>query len=435
MAPAPSPDPRAHPSGAAPRRRPAWALEFANLLSGAGNSLVLIALPWLVLERTGSAARAGAVAAAGGIAIVVASPLVGTAVDRLGRRTVSIASDLVSLTAVLAYPVLDRTVGLALPTIVVLAVVGAAFDPAAYTARKALVPEVARASGMPVTQLTGIHEGVYLAGWTLGPVLGAWAIASLGAADALGAAALAFLGAVVAMVALGHVEGVGADDAVAVPPGLRAVREGARLLARDRVLATLTVVLMAFLLLYLPTESVLLPVHFEARGEPAGLGITISALAAGAALGSFGFGALSRRASRRTIARAAVTVTTVAVALMATLPPLPLMALAGFLLGLGWGPLEPLLTTLVQERVPAAAHGRVFGLQLALYSALPPLGQWAAGEAAERFGVGATYRGVAVLFAATAAVVITLRTLAELDAPAHHPGADAQASVRPAAGD
>lgn len=408
---------RRHGTAAGPSRRPAWLLEAANLGSGAGNALVLVALPWLVLERTGSAARAGSVVAIAGLAVVVASPLVGLAVDRLGRRTVSVASDLVSLGSVLAYPLLDRTVGLTFPMIVALAVIGAAFDPAAYTARKAMVPDVAAASGIDRVRLTGIHEGVYLAGWTVGPALGAWAIAALGAEDALGAAAIGFLVAMLAVWSLPVEARRGVDDAVAMAPGLRALTEGLRLLARDRVLATVTAVIMLYLLLYLPTESVLLPVHFQARGEAAGLGLTISALAGGAAVGSFGYGALARRASRRTIVRTAALLTAVAVAIMATLPPLPLMMLGGLLLGLGWGPLEPMLTTLVQERVPEEAHGRVFGLQLGLYSALPPVAQWLTGIAADAVGVGTTYVGVALLFGATSVAVVALPTLAGLDAP------------------
>jgi MFS family permease len=409
------PEPGARAPAARPSRRPAWLLEVANLLSGTGNSLVLVALPWLVLERTGSAARAGAVVAASGLAVVVASPIVGAAVDRLGRRTVAIASDLVSFASVVAFPLVDRTIGLTLPSIVVLAVVGAAFDPAAYTARKAMVPDVAAASGIDRTQLTGIHEGVYLAGWTLGPALGAWAIAGVGAEDAIGLAGLGFLGAMLAVRRLPLDRRRGVDAAVAVPPGLRAITQGLGLIRRDRALLTVTVVVMVFLLLYLPTESVLLPVHFQARGEPAGLGLTISALAGGAAIGSFGFGRLSRLLRRRSIAQSAAVLTGIAIVVMSSLPPLPWMMVGAFLLGLGWGPLEPLLTTLVQERVPEEAHGRVFGLQLGLYSALPPAAHWLTGLSVDRVGVGTTYLGVAVLFGTTALVVVALPALADLD--------------------
>jgi len=263
--------------------------------------------------------------------------------------------------------------------------------------------------------VTGFHEGVYLAGWTVGPALGAWAIAGVGAEDAIGLAGLGFLGAMLAVRRLPLDRRRGVDAAVAVPPGLRAITQGLGLIRRDRSLLTVTVVVMVFLLLYLPTESVLLPVHFQARGEPAGLGLTISALAGGAAIGSFGFGRLSRLLRRRTITRTAAVLTGIAIVVMSSLPPLPWMMVGAFLLGLGWGPLEPLLTTLVQERVPEEAHGRVFGLQLGLYSALPPAAHWLTGLSVDRVGVGTTYLGVAVLFGTTALVVVALPALADLD--------------------
>lgn len=402
----------------APRsRRLAWALETANLLSGIGNALVIIALPWLVLERTGSPRTAGAVAAVGGVAIVVASPLVGAAVDRFGRRTMSMVSDAASLVAAAGFPLADRAGRLGLATIVVLTVIGSAFDPAAYTARKSMVPTVASRSGMDVARLTGIHEGVYLAGWTIGPVVGAWAIATVSDVGAMTVAAVAFAGAMLAVSLVDGDDPHGVDPEQAATPGWRTLVEGVRLLVRDRVLAVMTLVVMGFLLLYLPTESVLLPVHFNALDEPRGLGLTISTLAGGAAIGAFGFGTLSRRLTRRTIVRGSVGATAVAVALMATLPPLPGMMLAAFLLGLGWGPMEPLLTTLVQERVPASAHGRVFGLQLSLYFALPPFGQALAGQLAERFGVASAYAGLAAGFCTAALVVALLPTIGRLDAP------------------
>ena len=42
---------------------PVLFLEAANLTSGLGNAVVMLAFPWLVLQETGSAAAAGAVAA------------------------------------------------------------------------------------------------------------------------------------------------------------------------------------------------------------------------------------------------------------------------------------------------------------------------------------------------------------------------------------
>jgi MFS family permease len=100
---------------------------------------------------------------------------------------------------------------------------------------------------------------------------------------------------------------------------------------------------------------------------------------------------------------------------MALLPPLPFFLTAGFLLGLGWGPMEPLLNTLVQTRVPAHVQGRVYGVQMSLFYAAGPAGLLGAGLAVERWGVQASYAIIAVLLASVCLVIALLPSLRGLD--------------------
>ncbi len=408
-------------------RRPLVLLEAANLIGGVSNALVMIVIPWLVLDRTGSAAAAGLAGALAGLPGIVVAPLVGAAVDRLGRKTVSVASDLLSAVSVLLFPLLDGVGRLDLGAILALTVLGAAFDPAGYTARKALIPDVARASGASVDQVNGLHEGIFAAGWVIGPMLGAFAIASVGAADAMWFAFGAFPLAAAAVALLrvpdraraggggGGGEGEG-EGAPAPHESLGAsVAGGVKALVADRPVWILTVAVAVVTLIYLPTESVLLPVHFEALDAPEAFGLTLSALAAGGMLGAFGYGWIAARLSRYRIATVFLTLACVAYVPLAFLPPPALMLVPAFLLGLGWGPMEPLLNSLVQDRFPPHLHGRVYGVQLALYYAAPPLGQLLVGVAVERFGVAPAFVGVAVALVVTAVVVDFLPVLRGLD--------------------
>lgn len=402
-------------------RRPLVLLEAANLIGGVSNALVMIVIPWLVLDRTGSAAAAGLAGALAGLPGIVVAPLVGAAVDRLGRKTVSVASDLFSAVSVLLFPLLDGVGRLDLGAILALTVLGAAFDPAGYTARKALIPDVARASGASVDHVNGLHEGLFAAGWVIGPMLGAFAIASVGAADAMWFAFGAFLLAAAAVALLrvpdrARGEGTGGEGAPAPHESLRAsLAGGVKALLADRPVWILTVAVAVITLIYLPTESVLLPVHFEALDAPEAFGLTLSALAAGGMLGAFGYGWIAARLSRYRIATVFMTLACVAYVPLALLPPPALMLVPAFLLGLGWGPMEPLLNSLVQDRFPPHLHGRVYGVQLALYYAAPPLGQLLVGVAAERLGVAPAFVGVAVAMVVTAVVVDFLPSLRGLD--------------------
>ena len=66
--------------------------------------MVFIALPWLALEITGSAAMAGAVVALTAIPGLFLSPILGTIVDRIGRKVSAIISEGLSAVAILLIP-------------------------------------------------------------------------------------------------------------------------------------------------------------------------------------------------------------------------------------------------------------------------------------------------------------------------------------------
>lgn len=80
-------------------------------------------------------------------------------------------------------------------------------------------------------------------------------------------------------------------------------------------------------------------------------------------------------------------------------------------LGLSWGPYNPLISTLVQQRVPAHLHGQVFGVQTAVFYAAPPLGMVLTGLSVESFGVNATYAFLAGVLSLTSVLVLLTKSL------------------------
>lgn len=400
------------------RRGPLVLLEAANAASGLANAIVMITIPWLVLERTGSAASAGLVIAAASLPGIVVAPLVGVAIDRFGRRIVSIVSDVLSALSVAAFPIVALTRDLDLAWILGLAVLGATFDPAGYTARKSMLPDVATASGFPLDRLNGIHEGVFGVGWAVGPALGAVLIAVVGPVQAFWAPFALFLIAIVTIVLL-RVGDAGQDarrESGEEPTGAwRGLVLGATVLWRDPVLRAVTVALMVLAAVYLPTESVVLPAYFEGLGEPTSLGIIVSVMSLGSIVGAFGYGWLASRFSRSQLARMVLVGTAVSIVPMALLPPLPLMVLAGFVLGLAWGPFSPLMNTLVQRRVPPDVQGRVYGVQMSVFYAAPPIAFLITGWAVEEFGVQPTYLALAVVLAVTSISVLFVPSIRDMD--------------------
>jgi MFS family permease len=374
----------------------------------------MITIPWLILEETGSPAFAGLVAAISALPGLLISPIGGWLVDHIGRRTVSIGADLLSAVAVVAFPIVALTSGLTSSTIFIIAVIGAIFDPAGYTARKTLLADVAKASDIKLDRLNGIHEGFMGVSWILGPAIGAALISNVGAVNSFWVAGGLFIFAAltIAFLRVGNLGKEARDLAEKMgEKSDRSLRVGFQVLWSDKLLRTLTIAILVIAAVYLPTETLVLPAYFEEQNNPAGLGIVISALAAGSTIGSFGYGWISARMSRKNLVRATLIGTAVSIVPMALLPPLPLFLLAAFLLGLSWGPFNPLETSLIQQRVPADQQGRVFGVQTAVFYAAPPLGMVLAGLSVESYGVSATYIVLAAILTVTAILALLTKSL------------------------
>jgi MFS family permease len=388
--------------------------QVSNFASGLGNSILMITIPWLILQETRSPAFAGLVAAISAIPGLIISPIGGWLVDHVGRRAVSVCADLLSSLAVFAFPIVALTYGLSSFSILLIAVVGAIFDPAGYTARKTLLADVAKASEIELDRLNGIHDGFMGISWILGPAAGAGLISTVGAINSFWVAGGLFIFAAItiAFLRVGNLGKEARDLAEKMgEKSDRSLRVGFQVLWRDKLLRTLTIAILVIAAVYLPTETLVLPAYFEEQDNPAGLGIVISALAAGSTIGSFGYGWISARMSRKNLVRATLIGTAVSIIPMALLPPLPLFLLAAFLLGLSWGPFNPLETSLIQQRVPADQQGRVFGVQTAVFYTAPPLGMVLAGLSVESFGVSTTYVVLAAILSVTAILALLTKSL------------------------
>ena len=374
----------------------------------------MITIPWLILERTDSPAFAGLVAAISALPGILVSPIGGWMVDHIGRRAVSIGADLLSSLSVAAFPIVAATFGLSNLSILLIAVLGAVFDPAGYTARKTLLADVAKSSEIDLDRLNGIHDGFMGVAWIFGPAIGAGLIAGIGSINSFWVSAGLFVIAALAIAFL-QVGNMGKESRdLAEESGEKTdnrIRIGVKTLWNDKLLRTLSIALLVLAAVYMPTEAVVLPTYFENIDNPSGLGLVISALAAGSAIGSFGYGWISKRVQRKTLIRMILLGSAISIIPMALLPALPLLMLAGFFLGLSWGPYNPLISSLVQERIPAHIHGRVFGVQTAVFYAAPPVGMLLAGLSVERYGVKVTYLVLAGVLSVTSVLVLLTKSL------------------------
>lgn len=398
-------------------RRPLYLLEGANALSGLSNAIAIITVPWLIFERSGSATQAGIVVALSAIPGIFLSPFVGALIDHYGRKRVSIGSDLLSALSVMLFPIWDTFFGLTFASIATFAVLGAAFDPAGYTARKSLIPDVAKASNISMDKLNSWHEAVFSGGWALGPAIGAIAISLVGAANSMWIVFVAFILAIV-LISVLHVGDLGLEHRAEINDQEKfwnSTLRGLQVLKSDKAMYYLTISIVFLAMVYLPTESIILPKYFSDIDDPRGLGYVLSSMAAGGIASTLAYPKLVKHFKKRSIVIGSLAATSLAMIPMTFFPPLGLFVLAGFLLGLGWGPMNPLMNSMVQQRVAPHIQGRVFGVQTSLFYASGPIGMFVTGMSVDAFGVRPVYIAAVLILIVFQLFIMFLPDLHDLD--------------------
>jgi MFS family permease len=404
---------------AGPNRGPLRALLAADAVSLVGNQISALAVPWLVLETTGSAARTGIVAAAVAAPTILSAFFGGALVDRLGYKRSSVLSDLASAVAVAAIPLLSLTGGLAFWPLVALVFLGAIIDAPGGAARGGLMPDLARLAGTPLERASAASETIRGFAGLAGPPLAGGLIAALGTSNVLWFDAATFLVSA-GLVALAVPAPRGAPDERPPASGgyLAEVVEGLRFLMGDRLLRTILLTATAINFLVAPLFGVVMPVYAERRfGEAEALGALLAGLGAGTLAASVAFGAVGPRLPRRPLLIGGLALLGAPFPLLAAWPPLA-VAVAGLVAtGVAVGALNPLIGTLLLERTPAGMRGRVLGTVRAVALLATPVGMLLAGALTEALGVRVLLLGVFGAVLVVAASLLGNSSLREMERP------------------
>lgn len=376
---------------------------------------MILLLPWLVLDRTGSTSSAGIVATASALPLVLSSVLSGTVVDRFGRRFTAVWADIFSAVSVAVIPLIDLLLGLDLLLISLVAGLGAVFDPAGFTGREAMLPEAAKVARLRLDLVNSIHTAVFGAAYLGGPALAGLGIALFGAGTTFLLTAVVFLVSAVTVMAV-RLPGAGKPD-----PERRAAsfwtdtRDGLRFVRHSRVIRGLIIVFAVMIVAWMPVDSILLPNLFVERDQPGRLGLVLGAASGGVILGSLLYGWLAPRFSRRSFLIVSLVGIALAVVGIAFLPSFGLLFLASALAGIAYGPVDPITNVTVQERTPAHMRGRVVGLMTAIPFAAAPVGYLAVGVVADAVGMQTAFVVVAVVMVALAVAAPLMPSLRLLD--------------------
>ena len=408
-------------SGPAPppsdfNRLPLIAMLSANAISGAGNMMSRLAIPWFVLETTGSAVRTGITGAVEAIPLIIAGIFGGALVDRVGFRRMSVVSDFASGATVAIIPALHFTIGLEFWQLLVLVFAGALLDTPGQTARQSIIPELAEEAGVSLTTANGYFGAINRSTQLIGPLIAGVFIAFVGAAPLLWIDAVTFAVSAALMVifvptAL-STEGEASESTSSYRSDLV---QGFRWIAGNALIRTLVAMILLTNLVESPLLVVMTVYARDVFDSSIALGLLLGVFSVGAIGGSLLSGAIASRAPRRWILPSGFGAVCVLYAVLILEPPLTLLLVTSLAVGIAAGQMNPFLMTVFQERVPRQMRGRVFGLRSALVMSSTPIGILAGGALIETSGLRMTLGVQLVAMSAVVLWMVVSPTLRGLD--------------------
>lgn len=347
---------------------PLYLLSSATSLFG--NSIIVVVLPWLVLERTGDPAVAGLVAAASAVPSALATLVGGHLIDKVGRRTICVISDAGSAISVAALAIVDGVFGLNVGWFITLGILGALFDVPGMTARQTLMADVSRSSGVAVDKVAAAESTLLGVSMLAGPALAGWLLAVSPTIQVVWVTAACSAVATATIAVMPLLPSERATSGAATDDGPLA---GWRLIRASRPLLALVVISLASMVLVAPLLSVILPAHFRVLGHPEQLGLTLSAYAIGTMAGSGIYAAVF--AQRRWASWVTSNVLYAAsFAIIATLNGFWLVGAGMMVAGIAAGLMQPIGMVVLTQQVPEHLRGRVFALFSALSMVASPVG-------------------------------------------------------------
>jgi len=378
------------------RRAPFAALIGAYVVSVAGTSMSAIAIPWLVLTTTGSAAQTGVVVFGQLVPYVAAQLLAGPVVDRVGLRLSFVWGNALAALAVAAVPAGYLLGLLTLPVLIVVVVVVGLFRGIADCANGPLVPATADLGNIPLERAAGLNAGANRAALLLGAPLAGVLVTLFGPPAVVAIDAGTF--AVAAVIAAIWVRLPAATPSTVEPPAgsgarryLRELGEGLRFVRGDRVLLGIMTMVAVTNLLDQGLSEVMVPVWVrEEVGTASALGLISGVAGAGAVLGSLLGAWLAPKLPRRAVFGVSFVLSGAPrFAVLALSDSLLLTLVVWFVADVFGGNLNPIIGAASYERIPPELRARVLGVIRSTSWLGLPFGALAGGYATEAWGVHA----------------------------------------------
>jgi len=398
------------------RLAPFVLLQVSSFLGFGSGAMVFMLMPWMAIALTGQASAAGLAVTLTSIPGLLLSPIVGSIIDKYGRRKSAIFIELVNAVVTVAIPLWALLAGeVNFAFLIFVMLVRNAVGSGGSTARKSLIPDAAAAGKISLERANSIHESIVAAGFAIGPALAALCIGWIGTNETFWV--VAALGALSGLTTLliRVVEHREAHDDDEGRHWASYAVQGFKILFATPSVLLLMSTMLGLAIIYLPTEMVVLPAIYNSVKDPQGLGFLISVMAIFTTIGSLGFEKITKHLSYSNTFRLATITLALSMVPMAFFPPQWAMLICGAILGLGWGPLPPLVNTVIQRKIPANKRGRVFSLEMTIWTAGPMMSMSLVGLGVDSIGAKPMYAVLAALVLAAALFASTRKSITELN--------------------
>lgn len=395
-------EPRETQKPTSPKRLPIYAFFIGSAISYVGDMLTLLAIPWFVLQTTGSVTQTGITAFFSTLPAVFSAFFGTTIIDRLGYKRTSVTGDILNGITVMLIPLLYLTAGLAFWQLLALVFLGGLLRSPGLTARASLVPDLAELASMRLERANALWDGINRVSGLIGAPLAGVLIAVIGTSNLLWLDAISFAISAVLI-------GLAVPATLTRPAAkeeeesyLAKLWEGVRFIWRDSFILTIVATAMITNLLDSAFFSVIEPAYIRQIFHSAvPLGIIVAALGGAAFVGTLIYAAIGHRLPRRLTLGLCYTMGGATRYFVFLFPLLPLLITWHVIAGLFIGPINPLLDTVMQERLPATMRARVFGTVSAGVLAGIPLGTFAGGFVAAWIGLRTTILIIGIIYLLT----------------------------------
>ena len=357
-------------------------LVWGELVSVLGNQLTTVAVPYQVYQLTHSSLAVGLVSVTQLFPLIAGSLLAGSVVDAMDRRRLLMLAQ-VLMAACSAGLALNADLDPSKPALwplFVLPALSAGFSGLDSAGRNAIIPNLVRRS--EVSTANAIFQALFQFGLVAGPAVAGLLLAGAGVRFVYWLDVAGFGVALLAMFLMSpQPPGEGAQR-----PGLRSIVEGLRFLRGRQAIQGAYLIDINAMVFGLPRA--LFPALALTRfgGGASTLGFLYAAPGAGALLGALTTGWVSRIQRQGLAVIVAVIGWGAAITCFGLVSWLPLalvlLAAAGFADVIS----AVFRSTIIQLAVPDSLRGRLAGLQIAVVTGGPRLGDLEAGAVAAGFG-------------------------------------------------